>query len=539
MKNYSFKENAIVIKNNSSNKFRIVNSDGEAIITGCLGEDGEVDIITENIFITLTIKWGWHVHINKIYNICKEDIICDFNDKVFYSLLPIEIKSSYRPEIDICKIIPTSVKTEFLAITSTYNFTTSTRREYHLVKIIFDEDFNLKEMELVKFLYDCNLFPLVTHDPQNIINNYVLYIPQEDILFIADDKKETLTAVSGIVNNKERMLYKVSIPHIHNNFGFDMFDLQFGWVLIRVNQTYEYTVDNLGRVYAKDDDHPNSDVTLSTIMLARNNYYTYRYRRCYKRVNITETLTIEPRFKSNLKNRSYYLTNLDKSNYKVRFGEAIFLEILQGSTTLDVDFTIWATCIFNNKRRKLLFTDIISKCKLWDYYRDNFSNQPYVESTIGFTKKNGIGLISIYSINDKDQQIRVILNKDLDIIFHTKGERVGKIYLVDEDYSDIAFVYVERRFIEWQWGSVILCYNNKGEKLYEREVRFNIADYTFYKVLNGDIVVFTNNDEYTGYNNKYTLYSVDYHCNKVMFFNLKNKDNYTVCPEIEDIYNIL
>ena len=545
MENYSFKENALVIKSCSANKFRIVNSNGESIIAECLDENEEVEIITENIFITLTLKWGWHIHINKIYSILKEDIIFNFNDKALYQLLPIEIKSSCGfpdLEIDVCRIIPTSVKTEFLAIISTYYWKKVAEMNYHLVKIVFDEDFNLKEMKSIKLLYDCNLFPIVNkYIPQRTINYCVLYSSQEDILFVVDEEKEILAAVGGIVSNKEQMLYKVSIPNIRDNFSFNMFDLQFGWILIRINQAYEYTVDNLGRIYIKDSVGPNSDITLSTTMLTRNNYYTYRYRRCYRHVNITESLSIEPRFKS-IKNRSYYLTNLDKSNYRVRFGEDTFLEILQGSTTFDVDFTIWATCIFNNKRKKLLFTDIISKCKLWNYYKENFPSQPYVESTIGFTKKNGMCLISIYSIS-KDQQIRVVLNKDLDIIFRTLGERVGKIYLVDEDYSDIAFIYVEKRFmIDWNWGSVILCYNNKGEKLYEQEVKFGITDYTFYKVLNGDVVVFTNNEEYTGYNHKYFHHYSDYHnynCNKAMFFNLKNKDKCMVCPEIEDIYNIL
>lgn len=543
MENYSFKENALVIMSYHSNEFRIVNSNGEAIIAGRLDENELVEIITENIFITFTLKWGWHLHVNKIYSILKENIIFDFNDKALYQLLPIEIKSSCGfpdLEIDICKIIPTSVKTEFLAIISTYYWKKTAEMDYHLVKIVFDEDFNLKKMESIKLLYDCNLFPIARYIPQKTINYNVLYSSQEDILFVVDEEKEILVAVGGIVSNKEQMLYKVSIPHIRNNFGFNMFDLQFGWILIRINQAYEYTVDNLGRVYVKDDGHPNSAIILSTTMLTRNNYYTYCYRRCFERVNITESLSIEPRFKS-IKNRSYYLTNLDKSNYKVRFGEDTFLEILQGSTTLDVDFTIWATCIFNNKRKKLLFTNIISKCNLWNYYRDNFPSQPYVESTIGFTKKNGICLVSIYSIS-RDQQIRVVLNKDLDIIFHTLGEHVGKIYLVDEDYSDIAFIYVERRFIDWKFGSVILCYNNKGEKLYEQEVKSGITDYTFYKVLNGDVVVLTNSEDYTGYNHKYFHPSADYHnynCNKAIFFNLKNKDNYIVCPEIENNYNIL
>lgn len=543
MENYSFKENALVIMSYHNNEFRIVNSNGETIIAGCLDKNELVEIITENIFVTLTLKWGWHLHINKIYSILKENIIFDFNDKALYQLLPIEIKSSCGfpdLEIDICKIIPTGVKTEFLAIISTYYWKKTAEMDYHLVKIVFDEDFNLKKMESIKLLYDCNLFPIAKYIPQKTINYNVLYSSQEDILFVVDEEKEILVAVGGIVSNKEQMLYKVSIPHIRNNFGFNMFDLQFGWILIRINQAYEYTVDNLGRVYVKDDGHPNSNIILSTTMLTRNNYYTYCYRRRFERVNITESLSIEPRFKS-IKNRSYYLTNLDKSNYKVRFGEDTFLEIFQGSTTLDVDFTIWATCIFNNKRKKLLFTNIISKCNLWNYYRDNFPSQPYVESTIGFTKKNGICLVSIYSIS-KDQQIRVVLNKDLDIIFHTLGEHVGKIYLVDEDYSDIAFIYAERRFIDWKWGSVILCYNNKGEILYEQEVKFGITDYTFYKVLNGDIVVFTNNEEYTGYNHKYFHPSADYHnynCNKAIFFNLKIKNNYIVCPEIENNYNIL
>ena len=546
MENYSFKENALVIMSYHINKFKIVNSNGEAIIAGDLNENEPVEIITENIFITLTLKWGWHIHINKIYSILKEDIIYDFNDKAFYQLLPIEIKSSCGfpdLEIDVCKIIPTSVKTEFLAIISTYYWKKPAGMNYHLVKIVFDEDFNLKKMESIKLLYDCNLFPIAKYIPQKTINHCVLYSSQEDILFVVDEEKEILIAVGGIVSNKEQMLYKVSIPHIRNNFSLNMFDLQFGWILIQINQAYEYTVDNLGRVYVKDNSHPNSDVILSTTMLERNNYYTYCYRRCYRHVNITESLLIEPRFKS-IKNRSYYLTNLDKSNYKVRFGEDTFLEILQGSTTLDVDFTIWATCIFNNKRKKLLFTNIISKCNLWDRYKEYFPSQPYVESTIGFTKKNGICLISIYSIS-KDQRIRVVLNKDLDIIFRTIGEQeqVGKIYLVDEDYSDIAFIYVGRRFTtEWKWGSVILCYNNKGEKLYEQEVKFGIADYTFYKVLNGDIVVFMSNEDYTGYNHEYFHPSADYHnynCNKALFFNLKNKNNYIVCPEIENNYNIL
>lgn len=543
MENYSFKENALVIMSYHNDEFRIVNSNGEAIIAGRLDENELVEIITENIFITFTLKWGWHLHVNKIYSILKENIIFDFNDKVLYQLLPIEIKSSCGfpdLEIDICKIIPTGVKTEFLAIISTYYWKKTAEMNYHLVKIVFDEDFNLKKMESIKLLYDCNLFPIAKYIPQKTINYNVLYSSQEDILFVVDEEKEILVAVGGIVSNKEQMLYKVSIPHIRNNFGFNMFDLQFGWILIRFNQAYEYTVDNLGRVYVKDDGHPNSNIILSTTMLTRNNYYTYCYRRCFERVNITESLSIEPRFKS-IKNRSYYLTNLDKSNYKVRFGEDTFLEILQGSTTLDVDFTIWATCIFNNKRKKLLFTNIISKCNLWNYYRDSFPSQPYVESTIGFTKKNGICLISIYSIS-RDQQIRVVLNKDLDIIFHTLGEHVGKIYLVDEDYSDIAFIYVERRFIDWKFGSVILCYNNKGEKLYEQEVKFGIADYTFYKVLNGDIVVFTSSEDYTGYNHKYFHPSADYHnynCNKAIFFDLKIKNNYIVCPEIENNYNIL
>ncbi len=541
MENYSFKENALVIMSYYSNEFRIVNSNGEVIIAGRLDENELVEIITENIFITFTLKWGWHLHVNKIYSILKENIIFDFNDKVLYQLLPIEIKSSCGfpdLEIDICKIIPTGVKTEFLAIISTYYWKKPAEMNYHLVKIIFDEDFNLKKMKSIKLLYDCNLFPIAKYIPQKTINYNVLYNSQEDILFVVDEEKEILAAVGGIVSNKEQMLYKVLIPHIRNNFGFNMFDLQFGWILIRINQAYEYTVDNLGRVYVKDDGHPNSAIILSTTMLTRNNYYTYCYRRCFERVNITESLSIEPRFKS-IKNRSYYLTNLDKSNYKVRFGEDTFLEILQGSTTLDVDFTIWATCIFNNKRKKLLFTNIVSKCNLWNYYRENFPSRPYVESTIGFTKKNGICLVSIYSI---DQQIRVVLNKDLDIIFHTLGEYVGKIYLVDEDYSDIAFIYVERRFIDWKFGSVILCYNNKGEKLYEQEVKFGITDYTFYKVLNGDIVVLTSSEDYTGYNHNYFHPSADYHnynCNKAIFFNLKNKNNYIVCPEIENNYNIL
>lgn len=545
MENYSFKENALVIMSYHSNEFRIVNSNGEVIIAGRLDENELVEIITENIFITFTLKWGWHLHVNKIYSILKENIIFDFNDKVLYQLLPIEIKSSCGfpdLEIDICKIIPTSVKTEFLAIISTYYWKKTAEMDYHLVKIVFDEDFNLKKMESIKLLYDCNLFPIAKYIPQKTINFNVLYSSQEDILFVVDEEKEILVAVGGIISNKEQMLYKVSIPHIRNNFGFNMFDLQFGWILIRINQAYKYTVDNLGRVYVKDDGHPNSAIILSTTMLTRNNYYTYCYRRCFERVNITESLSIEPRFKS-IKNRSYYLTNLDKSNYKVRFGEDTFLEILQGSinTTLDVDFTIWATCILNNKRKKLLFTNIISKCNLWNYYRDNFSSPPYVESTIGFTKKNGICLVSIYSISE-DQQIRVVLNKDLDIIFHTLGEHVGKIYLVDEDYSDIAFIYVERRFIDWKSGSVILCYNNKGEKLYEQEVKFGIADYTFYKVLNGDIVVFTSSEDYTGYNHKYFHPSADYHnynCNKAIFFDLKIKNNYIVCPEMGNNYNIL
>lgn len=543
MENYSFKENALVIMSYHNNEFRIVNSNGEAIIAGCLDENEQVEIITENIFITLTLKWGWHLHVNKIYSILKENIIFDFNDKALYQLLPIEIKFSCGfpdLEIDICKIIPTSVKTEFLAIISTYYWKKTAEMNYHLVKIVFDEDFNLKEMKSIKLLYDCNLFPIAKYIPQKTINYNVLYSSQEDILFVVDEEKEILVAVSGIVSNKEQMLYKVSIPHIRNSFCFNMFDLQFGWILIRINQAYEYTVDNLGRIYTRDDSHPNNDVILSTTMLTRNNYYTYCYRRCYRHVNITESLSIEPRFKS-IKNRSYYLTNLDKSNYKVRFGEDTFLEILQGSTTFDVDFTIWATCIFNNKRKKLLFTDIISKCKLWNCYKEYFPSQPYVESTIGFTKKNGICLISIYSIS-KDQQIRVVLNKDLDIIFRTLKERVGKIYLVDEDYSDITFIYVERRFIDWKFGSVIFCYNNKGEKLYEQEVKFGINDYTFYKVLNGDIVVFTTNEDYTGYNHKYFHPSADYHnynCNKAIFFDLKIKNNYIVCPEIENNYNIL
>ena len=56
MKNYSFKENALIIMSYHNNNFRIVNSNGEAIIAGCLDENEQVEIITENVFVTLTLK---------------------------------------------------------------------------------------------------------------------------------------------------------------------------------------------------------------------------------------------------------------------------------------------------------------------------------------------------------------------------------------------------------------------------------------------------------------------------------------------------
>ena len=504
MKKYNFKENVIFLKNDSS--VYLVSSDGKILnehSTDCACDKYQGAYyrkISEDFYISFIFVVSCMDVINIFSvehgSIFKEDeeISEYIRNKYICEVVPEDISKHNIFTISIIDVKPTNIKSELLAIVyiNGLGLDGGDKEAYVLVKFILDESLKLKNIERIRIMCDgvdiinsC-LINIDCHKSDlKIFFNYNSY---SNILYILD--KNYIFAIS-LKENK--LLYKVLISDTLKKTDFRLINSGENGRLAVMAITRDlgdlktiYVLDNLGNIYSRKVIAGSSVDVLSI----KNSLVYYLINDLFSEsVLVTD---VKRNYQLGIINLEYYNGERIDEEYLL---ESSYDETNNEFSMSPLNFQVSTINTVTKERttKVLSYNDTTEKRRSRIYKLSN---------TLGFLKKSGLGAIHLekqLDIPDNEENasydtfyLTSIIDRNLNQIFCFNEK--SDVILIDEDYSDIAFICVNGYD-----QSVLHCYNNKGEELYKVDFTkvegiepennkyiFDISN--FHKVFKDDII---------------------------------------------------
>ncbi len=526
MKKYNFKENVMFIRNGDN--VYLVGSDGK--ILNEHSTDASSDkyqgayyrMISEDFYISFIFVISCMDVINIFSvehgSIFKEDeeISEYIRNKYILEIVPENISRHNIDSISIIDVMPTNVKTELLAVVNIEgrDIRGGESSAYVLIKLILNKNFKLKNIKRIRIMYDGVdiINSCISNGETSDLKTYFIYNSHSNILYTRD--KNYIFAISL---KEKKLLYKVLISNTLRETDFSFINGgENGRLAIKAvprnlgDLKLVFVLDSLGNIYS-------SKVVASSVdVLPIKNSLVY-----YSLNDLISESVIVKYEKSNCQlgiiNLEYYNGERIDEDYLL---SSSYDESTNEFSTAPLNFQVTVT---NTVTRKEI-TKVLSHSDTKERRRSRIFK---LKNTLGFLKKSGLGIVSLHKqldIPDNEEgcsydnlYFTYVIDRDLNQIFYC--DEKTNVVLIDEDYSDIAFIYVDLRD-----QSVLHCYNNKGEELYKVDFTkvegiepennkyiFDISN--FNKVFKDDIIaLYLSNDDLIS----------KHPCHSVVFYDLKN-----------------
>lgn len=527
MKKYNFKENVMFVTNGDN--VYLVSSDGKILnehSTNCTSDKYQGAYyrkISEDFYISFVFVVSMDV--TNIFSvehgsIFKEDeeISEYIRNKYICEVVPEDISKNNIDAISIIDVVPTSVKTELLAVV---NIEGGEKDAYVLVKFILDKNFKLENIERIQIICDGVdvINSCITNNDTYDLKPCFRYDSHSNILYTLD--KNYIFAISL---KEKKLLYKVLISNILRKTYFRFINgsengrLAVEAVSIDSGDLKQvFVLDSLGNIYS-------SKVSACSIeVLPIKNSLVY-----YSINDLISESVIVDYGKSNCQlgiiNLKYYNGERIDEDYLL---SSSYDESTNEFSTEPLNFQVSITNTVTRKET----TKILSHSDATERRRSRIFK---LTNTLGFLKKSGLGIVELekqLDIPDNEEDcsydnlyLTYIIDRNLNQIFYC-GEKT-EVVLIDEDYSDIAFICVNLYD-----QSVLHCYNNKGEELYKVDFTkvegielennkyiFDISN--FHKVFKDDIIfLYLTNDDLIAKHTYHSVVSYDLKNNKVLYNN--------------------
>lgn len=527
MKKYNFKENVMFIRNGDN--VYLVSSDGKILnehSTDCTSDKYQSAYyrkISEDFYISFIIVVSCMDVINIFSvehgSIFKEDgeISECIRNKYICEVVPEDISKNSIKDISIIDVMSTSTESELLATVyvSGCGIEGDEKDAYVLVKFILDKNLKLENIERIQIMCDGVdvINSCITNGDTYDLKTYFRYNSYGNILYTLD--KNYIFAISL---KEKKLLYKVLISNTLRKTYFRFINGgENGRLAVEAvprdsgDLKCVYVLDNLGNIYSRKVVASNSVEVLSV----KNSLVYYLINDIF-----SESVIVacgKPNCQLGIVNLKYYNGERIDEDYLL---SSSYDESTNEFSTEPLNFQVSITNTVTRKET----TKILSHSDTKERRRSRIFK---LTNTLGFLKKSGLGIVELekqLDIPDNEEgcsydnlYLTYVIDRDLNQIFYC-GEKT-EVVLIDEDYSDIAFICVNLYD-----QSVLRCYNNKGEELYKVDFTkvegiepennkyiFDISN--FHKVFKDDIIfLHLTNDDLIA---KHTYHSV-------VFYDLKN-----------------
>lgn len=535
MKKYNFKENVMFIRN--GNTVCLISSDGKILnehSTDCTSDKYQGAYyrkISEDFYISFVIVVSCMDVINIFSvehgSIFKEDeeISEYIRNKYICEVVPEDISKNDINTISITNVMSTSIESELLATVYIRGrgLDGSEKEAYVLVKFILDKNLKLKNIERIRIICDgvdvinsC----LTNGDSDISLKTYFKYNSYSNILYILD--KNYIFAVSL---KEKKLLYKVLISNTLRKTDFRFLNGGENGRLAVIAVPRDlgdlkcvYVLDNLGNIYSR-----KVVASSSVDVLSIKNSLVYYFLSDL----ITESVIVDfgkHNCQLDVINLKYYNGERIDEGYLL---ESSYDESINEFSTSPLNFQV--STINTVTREKT--TKVLSHVDTAERRRSRIFK---LTNTLGFLKKSGLGIVDLrkqLDIPDNEEgcsydnlYLTYIIDRNLNQIFCC--DEKTEVVLIDEDYSDIAFICVNLYD-----QSVLHCYNNKGEELYKVDFTkvegiepennkyiFDISN--FHKVFKDDIIfLHLTNDDLIAKHTYHSMIFYDLKNNKVLYNN--------------------
>lgn len=533
MKKYNFKENVMFIRN--GNDVRLISSDGKIInehSTSCTSgkyQGAYYQKISEDFYIFFIYVVS-RMEVMNIFSVEygsilkeKQEISEYIRNKYICEVVPEDISKHNIDDFSIIDVMSTNIESELLATVYIRGsgIEGNEKEAYVLVKFILDKSLKLKNIERIQIMCgDVDIINscLISGDTSDL-KTYFRYNLYSNILYILD--KNYIFAI----NLKEKkLLYKVLISNALGKTDFRFINGgENGRLAVRAESkdvgdlSQIFVLDSLGNIYSRK-------VVASSVEVLpiKNSLVYYLFNDLF-----SESVIV-----------TYGKCNCQAGTINLEYynGERIDEDYLLGSdydectnefSTAPLNFRVSIT---NTVTRE----EIVKVLSHSDTAERRRSRICKLTNTLGFLKKSGLGIVCLekqLDIPDNEEGCRYdivyftyVIDRNLNQIFCC-GEK-SKVVLIDKDYSDIAFIYVNGHD-----QSVLHCYNNKGEELYKVDFTkvegiepknnkyiFDISN--FNKVFKDDIIaLYLTNDDLIAKHTHHSIVFYDLKNNKVLYNN--------------------
>lgn len=527
MKKYNFKENVMFIRNGDT--VCLVSSDGKILnehSTDCTSDKYQGAYyrkISEDFYISFIIVISCMDVINIFSvehgSIFKEDeeISEYIRNKYICEVVPEDISKNNINDISIIDVMSTNTESELLAIVYVRGcgIEGDEKDAYVLVKFILDKNLKLENIERIQIMCDGVdvINSCITNSDTYDLKLCFRYDSHSNILYTLD--KNYIFAISL---KEKKLLYKVLISNTLRKTDFRFLNGgENGRLAVEAvprdsgDLEQVFVLDNLGNIYSRKVVASSSVEVLSV----KNSLVYYLINDIF-----SESVIVacgKPNCQLGIVNLKYYNGERIDEDYLL---SSSYDESTNEFSTEPLNFQVSITNTVTRKET----TKILSHSDTKERRRSRIFK---LTNTLGFLKKSGLGIVELekqLDIPDNEEgcsydnlYLTYVIDRDLNQIFYC-GEKT-EVVLIDEDYSDIAFICVNLYD-----QSVLRCYNNKGEELYKVDFTkvegiepennkyiFDISN--FHKVFKDDIIfLHLTNDDLIA---KHTYHSV-------VFYDLKN-----------------
>ena len=528
MKKYNFKENVMFIRNGDN--VYLVSSDGKILnehSTNCTSDNYQGNYyrkISEDFYISFVIVVSCMDVIN-IFSVehgsifKEEDISEHIRNKYICEVVPEDISKYDIDTISITKVMSTSIESELLATVYIRGrgLDGSEKEAYVLVKFILDKNLKLKNIERIQIICDGVdvINSCITNCDTSKLKTCFKYNSYSNILYILD--KNYIFAISL---KEKKLLYKVLISNTLKKTNFRFLNGgENGRLAIEAvprdlgDLKTIYVLDNLGNIYSRKVVASNSVEVLSIknslVYYLINDLFSESVMVTYGKRNCQLSMINLKYYNGERIDEDYLLeSSYDESTNEFSMSPLNFQVSTINTVTREKTTKVLSHSDTTERRRSRIFK---------------------LTNTLGFLKKSGLGIVELekqLDIPDNEEgcsydnlYLTYIIDRDLNQIFCC-GEKT-EVVLIDEDYSDIAFICVNLYD-----QSVLHCYNNKGEELYKVDFTkvegiepennkyiFDISN--FNKVFKDDII-------FLHLTNENLIAKHTYH--SIVFYDLKNNE---------------
>lgn len=533
MKKYNFKENVMFIRNGDT--VCLVGSDGKILnehSTDCTSDKYQGAYyrkISEDFYISFIFVVSCMDVINIFSvehgSIFKEDeeISEYIRNKYICEVVPEDISKNNIDAISITDVRSTSTESELLATVYIRGrgIEGGEKEAYVLVKFILDKNLKLENIERIQIMCDGAdvINSCITNSDTSELKPCFRYNSHSNILYILD--KNYIFAISL---KEKKFLYKVLINNTLKKTDFRFLNSGENGRLAVMAITRDlgdlktiYVLDNLGNIYSRKVIASSSVEVLSI----KNSLVYYLINDLFSEsVTVTD---VKRNYQLGIINLEYYNGERIDEDYLL---ESSYDETNEFSMS-PLNFQVSAI----NTITKEKTTKVLSYCDTSEKRRSRIFK---LSNTLGFLKKSGLGAILLekqLDIPDNEENasydtfyLTSIIDRDLNQIFCFNEK--SDVILIDEDYSDIAFICVNGYD-----QSVLHCYNNKGEEIYKVDFTkvegiepennryiFDISN--FHKVFKDDIIALRlTNENLIAKHTSHSVVFYDLKNNKVLYNN--------------------